>query len=417
MIVSGHLNSGTSDCLGSRSAPWQLRDPESQDRLIANRKMAVTSDILSNRRPIGFGAVRDAAAARLDRLFVARELILRASGQVSYLRLSSRSQKTAAGIMAAVIAWGVFATASYVVHDSTLATKDRQIAADERAYRDLEAGFKQGLDERTRLKAEIAGLSRSLSREIAASGRLAQQRTVLARRVGGLQRRLADLRDAHKNVIERFRDLAMVRAEAIENTISKTGLDANKLVAKLARSSLGRGGPLIPIGDAAAGLDAGLSGALAGLNAQWDRLTALQDVRRSLPLAAPLKQFWISSPYGERTDPFTGERALHSGVDLAAPLGTAIRATAPGRVVFAGKRQRYGRLIEIDHGHGITTRYAHLGKVLVKTGQLVERGERIGILGSSGRSTGPHLHYEVRSGGQTLDPVKFLEAGDRAFEG
>ena len=113
----------------------------------------------------------------------------------------------------------------------------------------------------------------------------------------------------------------------------------------------------------------------------------------------------------------TGETSHHSGVDLVAPLGTAIRATGPGQVLFAGERKRYGRVVEIDHGHGITTRYAHLGKVLVESGQRIDRGQKIGTLGNSGRSTGPHLHYEVRSGERDLNPMKFLDAGTQALEG
>jgi murein DD-endopeptidase MepM/ murein hydrolase activator NlpD len=163
--------------------------------------------------------------------------------------------------------------------------------------------------------------------------------------------------------------------------------------------------------------NAGLAVALSGLNAQWDRLFALQEVRRVLPLAAPLRQYWISSGYGERDDPFPGERSPHAGVDMVAPLGSRIRATAPGRVVFAGKKRRYGRMVEIDHGHGVMTRFAHLGRILVKDGQQVQRGQEIGILGSSGRSTGPHLHYEVRYGRRSLNPVKFLDAGAHAIEG
>jgi len=352
-------------------------------------------------------------------MFAPREVILRAEGRVAYLRLSGRTQKIAAGILAAAVAWGAFASASYVTHGDTLTAKDREIASRERAYRGLETDFEQLRGERARLAAEIASLNLSLSREIEHSDRLTRQRAAQVRRSSGLQRRLADLHEAHRGVIERFRDLAMDRAEAIESTITDTGLDADRLISSVARSSLGRGGPLIPIRDAAVGLDrdAGLADALAGLNEQWDRLSALQEVRRRLPLTAPLAEFWVSSPFGEREDPFTGERSLHSGVDLVAPLGSKIRATAPGRVVFAGRRQRYGQLVEIDHGHGIKTRYAHLGKVLAKTGQLVDRGQTIGTLGSSGRSTGPHLHYEVRYGRRSLNPVRFLDAGARALEG
>lgn len=414
-----HFSTKMSHCLGSRLAPWQLKDGAPDDRPAAIWNAAIPGQRPGRCRPIGLDGLRRSAARLSARLFAPREVILRTDGRVSYLRLTTRVQKIAAGTLAAAVAWGAFASASYVAHRDILAAKDRAIASHERAYRDLESDFEQALGERDRLAAERAGLNRSLSREIENGVRLARQRAALTRRTGALQRRLADLHAAHQRVIERFRDLAMDRAETIENIISDTGLDADRLISTDVRSSLGRGGPLIPIRDAAPGphRNAGLVDALAGLNEQWDRLSALQELRRRLPLTAPLGEYWVSSAYGEREDPFTGERSLHSGVDLVAPLRSEIRATAPGRVVFAGKRPRYGRFVEIDHGHGITTRYAHLGKILAKTGQLVQRGQTIGTLGSSGRSTGPHLHYEVRSGGRSLDPAKFLDAGARAIEG
>lgn len=381
--------------------------------------MAVISLTAAKQSPIRFAEAWRAVAHLADRVFVPREVILRASGQMTYLRLSSRAQKLAAAALCAVAAWGTFATASYVVHRDTLAAKNGTIANQRSAYRELEAEFTRGLAEQARLEAEIAGLNASLGREIANGSDLTRQRAALQRRVGELEHRLGRLRQAHKDVIARFRELAMTRAAAMETTIAVTGLDAERLVSSIERTSLGRGGPLIPLREATAGLErnAAVAVALSDLNEQWRRLFALREAHRILPLTAPLGQYWISSGYGERKDPFTGETSHHSGVDMVAPLGTGIRATAPGRVVVAGKRKRYGRMIEIDHGHGIATRYAHLGKILVETGQLIERGQKIGTLGSSGRSTGPHLHYEVRSGERDLNPVKFLEAGAHAIEG
>jgi murein DD-endopeptidase MepM/ murein hydrolase activator NlpD len=402
--------------IAAGALPRQER--ETDDQSTAKRKMAITETILCPQRLTSLAELRQAGARLSERLFAPRELILRSDGEVSYLRLSSRAQKVAAGLAAATVAWGLFATASYVVDQHRLAAKDRTIASHELAYRDLEAEFTQALDERARLEAEIAGLSRSLSNEIEAGGKLAQRRAALEREATGLRHRLANLREAHQRVIERLRDLAMARADAIEDTIATTGLDADRLISSVAQTRLGRGGPEIPIREVV-GLErhAALTDATVGLNKQWSRLFALTEVRRFLPLTAPLGQYWISSAYGERADPFTGKQSLHSGMDMVAPIGSAIRATAPGRVAFAGKRNRYGRLIVIDHGHGITTRYAHLGKILIEAGAWVERGQRIATLGNSGRSTGPHLHYEVRFRDRTLNPARFLEAGTRALEG
>jgi murein DD-endopeptidase MepM/ murein hydrolase activator NlpD len=140
-------------------------------------------------------------------------------------------------------------------------------------------------------------------------------------------------------------------------------------------------------------------------------------VLRSIPLFAPLDSFSLMSGFGARSDPFTGQAAMHYGLDLSAPLRTPVMATAPGTVVVAGWRSRYGRMVEIDHGNGLRTRYAHLYKINVRRGQKVDFREPIGLLGSSGRSTGPHVHYEVLVNGEPTDPNKFLRAGKDVFKG
>ncbi len=136
-----------------------------------------------------------------------------------------------------------------------------------------------------------------------------------------------------------------------------------------------------------------------------------------LPLAAPLNAYEVNSRFGPRIDPVNNARSFHSGLDLGAPTGTEILAPAPGVVVFSGWFGGYGRFIEIDHGFGITTRYAHLRSLDVEKGDKVSFRQPIGTVGSSGRSTGPHLHYEVRLDDKTLDPDNFLEAGRHFFKG
>ncbi len=147
------------------------------------------------------------------------------------------------------------------------------------------------------------------------------------------------------------------------------------------------------------------------------RLVALQAALGSMPLTAPVDSFWISSHFGKRKDPYNGRWAMHEGIDLAATAGSRVVATAPGKVVFAGTKSGYGRLVEIDHGFGLRTRYAHLRSIRVETGQRVEHRQTVGTLGSSGRSTGPHVHYEVLVEGEPMDPDDFLEAGKHVFKG
>ena len=122
----------------------------------------------------------------------------------------------------------------------------------------------------------------------------------------------------------------------------------------------------------------------------------------------PIKKGWISSYFGKRKDPFTGKTAFHSGIDLAGKKGSDIVAAADGIVTWSGKRWAYGQMVEIDHGKGITTRYAHNDSHDVKVGELVKKGQVIAKMGSSGRSTGPHLHFEVRKNGKAVNPLKYI---------
>ena len=121
----------------------------------------------------------------------------------------------------------------------------------------------------------------------------------------------------------------------------------------------------------------------------------------------------MTSTFGARSDPFLGTTAFHAGMDFRAATGSAVKATAAGVVTKAGWNGGYGRLVEIDHGNGYSTRYGHMSKIIVSEGDTVKIGDVIGAVGSSGRSTGPHLHYEVRKNGTAVDPLRFIKAGKR----
>ncbi|MBQ2859159.1 MAG: peptidoglycan DD-metalloendopeptidase family protein, partial [Alphaproteobacteria bacterium] len=138
---------------------------------------------------------------------------------------------------------------------------------------------------------------------------------------------------------------------------------------------------------------------------RWNGLRRLNEI---LPLGKPVNSR-ITSNFGTRKDPFTGKPKKHRGIDFAGKIGTELMAVAPGRVVSAGERVGYGTTVEIDHGLGFTTLYAHLSQILVSRGDWVRPGTVIGLAGSSGRSTGPHLHYEIRYKGAPFDPTKFIK--------
>ena len=143
----------------------------------------------------------------------------------------------------------------------------------------------------------------------------------------------------------------------------------------------------------------------------------LQRTKTMLPLGQPLKtKTRITSPYGMRTDPFDGEPTMHKGIDFAGKIGTPLYAVAPGKVIQAGDRFGYGQAVEVDNGLGFTTLYAHLSKVSVKRGDWVKTNDLVGLGGSSGRSTGPHLHYEIRYNGSPFNPYTFIKAKDAPAE-
>lgn len=144
--------------------------------------------------------------------------------------------------------------------------------------------------------------------------------------------------------------------------------------------------------------------------------TTLFDVqvkKRLLPTVTPVDASWNASSFGWRIDPFTGQNAMHEGVDFISDIGTPIYAAAGGVVIAAEVHPQYGRTIEIDHGNDFVTRYAHASKLLVKPGDVVQRGRKIAEVGSTGRSTGPHLHFEVRYRGVAQNPARFLHAAAR----
>ncbi len=129
-----------------------------------------------------------------------------------------------------------------------------------------------------------------------------------------------------------------------------------------------------------------------------------------IPTGRPVLKGWISSRYGKRTDPFTGKPEFHKGIDIAGKKGSPVIAVASGVVMWAGDRFGYGSLVEINHGNGYITRYGHNEDIIVKIGDTVRKGQQIATMGSSGRSTGPHVHFEVMNEGRTVDPIKFVQA-------
>jgi len=209
------------------------------------------------------------------------------------------------------------------------------------------------------------------------------------------------------------------RIGAVQAVLQRVGLNPDQMEQKVAARE-GEGGPLIPLSQMHIdGIsDEGFVTAYGAAGAHARELADLFAGLSHVPLTTPVhgSDFDVTSGFGPRVDPFTHRLAFHPGMDFAGPLGSNVCATAPGVVDFAGQRGGYGNMVEIDHGFGIRTRYGHLASILVKVGAKVSKGTPIGKLGSTGRSTGPHVHYEVWLADVVRDPSRFIEAGRHVLQ-
>jgi murein DD-endopeptidase MepM/ murein hydrolase activator NlpD len=248
--------------------------------------------------------------------------------------------------------------------------------------------------------------------------RLARERDQFRGQADSLTRRLEEVSEAQQSVVDRLIERTLADIEALEKTVALTELDFQTVMDQTVIEPMSQGGPFLPIAiPTDRSNPAHFQSSLGLLDLHLDRWEALNKAVRRIPLAAPLDEYRVSSRYGIRKDPVNGKRAKHNGLDLKAPRRTMVFSPASGTVVFAGWKGHYGRVVEIDHGNGILTLYAHLHKILVEKGEHVEVSDRIGLVGNSGRTTGAHLHYEIKVDGRATDPNKFLKAGKRAVQG
>ena len=264
-------------------------------------------------------------------------------------------------------------------HTSAISGED----ADQRAFAELgDAAGNPDVAAQTRLSLISRSLDRMEKRQIATLGRIGSAAAETITRLRGVM------------------DEAGIAPDRFAPAPQRTG---------------GVGGPYIPIN-----VDANAPAFDKAVSSVERSLVVEDRLRREVPFAPVRRpligQADVSSPFGYRPDPFLGRLALHPGVDLVQAYGATVKATGAGRVVHAGPMGGYGNMVEIDHGGGLSTRYGHLSDILVEEGQEVEAGAAVGRIGSTGRSTGPHLHYEVRVDGDPVDPTRFLHAGDGLLE-
>ena len=265
------------------------------------------------------------------------------------------------------------------------------------------------------LKDSLDSTELDLQTALAERNKALFESTRMRRHIKSLEVRLVDLQKAEEGSVKLLTDRTTDYIGTMEKVIKLTGLKVKRLL--VADNSLrgGQGGPFIEVkpDDLPANR---LKANLSNLDSYLQQSQELQGVMAKLPLTAPMNSFYITSGFGKRRDPINKRWAAHYGVDLGNAFKSSVYATAPGVVTYSGWKGKYGRLVEVSHGAGLKTRYGHLHKILVKKGQKIKFRQKVGQMGSTGRSTGAHLHYEVLFKNRYKNPMKFIKAGRHVFQ-
>ena len=356
---------------------------------------------------------------RLRDWFPDREFFMRSQGQVRFIKVSSRVQKTAAGVLLAMLAaWGISMAAmawlqyrAEADRQSLLHREAKVASGQERldAYGDDLNAVGDDLANRMRF---LEQMTESLPADVKAGGTVSNSTTETAETVKKVSAsfpeatELAQVEARQIAYVERLTRFADERAKRAVVAIRKLGLDPKVMLRNKANE--GMGGPLEIL---ATSSDGKIDPRFERLGLSLERMAALERGLDSIPQFTPTNraQTSVSSGFGYRRDPFNGGGAMHSGLDFRGPTGAPIYSAAKGVVSFAGWKSGYGKTVEVSHGNGLMTRYAHMSRFAATEGQRVDAGDPIGAIGSTGRSTGPHLHFEVRINNRAVNPRPFLE--------
>ncbi|MEL6829020.1 MAG: M23 family metallopeptidase [Pseudomonadota bacterium] len=388
--------------------------------------------------------------------FPERQIYHRSGGTVRYFTISSFQQILLSSAVIAIAAWCLYASASIVLWGGgavsggsngelhrlerwvqELRARDElsssQLAARTEAFQDATLDFERRhqtlstmLDalksgerlEVSTLRGDSASLLVTASIDDAdprQSREMRQASNALPQ--VGLSGQVERIRSEQNMFLKDIEDLAVDRAEAARGVLRLTKVGESRI-----GTSENMGGPEVTFSSLISGEfpnaeQAYFAGRVAQVAARMEEARYYEGLVDKLPLATPIGvKSRITSPFGMRTDPIRKRPGWHGGIDMGAGWNAPIIAAGPGTVKYAGRRSGYGRVVDIDHGEGFVSRYAHLNRIVVSRGDEVVIGDKIGLMGSSGRSTGPHLHYEVLFHGKPYNPVEFLKAGKHVYK-
>lgn len=383
-------------------------------------------------------------------LFSNKEIIFRSSGRAKVFNISSRLQMFLLAFLVVISCWSAYSYHMYNISDQIISVKDEELDKTRDAYVDLMTDFvaihrnissmftliddkeiqdelqisrykqqAQVVEEKIRQITDAAEWVKNdeLEEKTALRDALLQrdraisERNELLIKIKILEESLEKLEASELEILERIEkvsDKEMTKIKEAISAINKSIKKQNKYFNPLANSKQNNaGGAYEP--DFSSVNNAELNKKLQDVFGQMDNVNYYREMMKSVPVGKPVWSYWVSSAFGKRSDPFNQKSASHKGVDLASNKGNKVKTMAKGKVVRSGWAGGYGNLIEIDHGNGFKTKYAHLNKSYVKKGQTVDAGDAIGEVGSTGRSTGPHLHYEIIYNGAPVDPGVFMK--------
>ena len=370
--------------------------------------------------------------SRLANWFPDREFFMRSQGQVKFLKVSSRLQMTAAGIVAGALLFWVaamlFAAVNqYMITQDRIALNEKQaaVASSESRVAEYRGNIDKVAADLNKRQDHIELITETYFDEDAVKAAVGSGEVVApetqpsdsvkeasetADKVSALIPEAASLAKVEARqlaFVDYLTRMAEKRTKAAETAIRKFGLNPAKMRAAPAAA---QGGPFLPFFGREQ--EDRLDPRFEKLSAALARMDSLERSLVGIPSGNPADANAMTSNFGYRSDPFTRRAAMHSGIDFKGVHGQPILAAAYGKISFTGRKSGYGNVIEISHGNGIITRYAHLSSIKVKRGQRVTKGQRIGGMGSTGRSTGTHLHFEVRLNGRAINPSPFLKANE-----
>lgn len=390
-------------------------------------------------------------------LFSEKEIILRSSGRATVFRISSKVQCIFWCLFLLIGAWNFYSYHVYNKSGRIIHHKDMELLETRDAYAELMSDFmainkninnviasigqkgsrsekevdiykrqamvvedkikeitaqKEWLD--TNKVSEKAQLNEAiLQRDIAAS-----ERDELRKQLRELETNLKEIKAAEIEVFNKVEAIASREIQKIKSLfvkvnepLKKKGLYFNPLANSRKKDSYG--GPFIPVSSSKLmdKEDKIINDKISGIYNKVDDLQYYREVIKGVPVGKPVWSYWVTSPFGHRSDPFNKKKAAHKGVDLASRTGNKIKIMAEGKVIKVEYSNKgYGNLVVVDHGNGFQSKYAHLNKIYVKKGDHLAINDTLGEVGSTGRSTGPHLHYEILYKGQNVDPMPFIQA-------